>query len=558
MRFAGKIAVFICALALILTLAPVTAGAEQGGTVVAERASIRTGPSALDPVLAIVPRGTRLAVARKGTSWHMARYGAARGYINAADIKLDGEIEPLKKLYGTAAGEISFRNGPNGFGTGQTAPAGARLELLHYERGWFRAKHESAVGYVRVSGVSGYTIAPPAGHKYAASALKKLILYSAPSARSTAMRNIPLGAGVDVLGFSGDFAYVEYGMDRGYVPLKELRIFFAPRAGEIDEALASVDYTSHTGGKLVDTSVQNYTYAMMRTAIVKLKRRFPRHLAVSSLGKSTAGRDIPLLLVGNPEAPRRVWVDASMHAREHMCTQIVMNQIELLLNNYEKGVFEGKRLRDVLEEVCLYIVPMGNPDGVELCQRGLTSVYDPALRAYLRELNLGSDDFSRWKANIRGVDLVSNFDAKWAEKATAALDPAPYGYKGEKPLSEVESRLCAEFIASIGFDITISYHAVGGELYWWFGQEGERQDRDFDIAMGFADLTGYTLISKERSLTDSAGLKDWAIQTFRQPGITVELGPVTTIAPIPIGDFFQIWERNKFVLWHAANLFAER
>ncbi len=550
-------AALMCWLSLAIVLASASSASPVlGGTVAAERAAIRMGPSALDPAVIEVQKGARLVVARKGTSWHLVRYGAIQGYIGADDMIIDGEISPLKKLYGTALRPISFRIKPNGRGMGYSAPEGVQLELVHYERGWFRAKHEEAVGFVKASELTGYSLSPPAGHKYAATALKKLILYSGPGVRSTALRNIPFGASLNVLDASSKFANVAYGKDRGFVKLDEIRIFFATSTGEIDATRVSADFADHPNGKIVNTGVQNFTYAMMNDAIKKLKKRFPEYLAVSSLGTSTAGRDIPLLLLGNPEAPRRVWVDVSMHAREHMCTQIVMNQIELLLNNYETGVFEGKRLRDTLSNVCLYIVPMGNPDGVELCQRGLSSVKDKALREYLRTINMGSDDFSRWKANIRGVDLVSNFDAKWAEKETVADSPAPYGYKGTHPLSEVESRLCAELIASVGFNMTISYHAVGGELYWWFGQEGARQDRDFLIVMDFADLTGYSLISKERSLTDSAGLKDWAIQTFHTPGITVELGPVTSIAPIQIGDFLQIWERNKFVLWHAANLFG--
>ena len=556
MRITKRIEAFAFALMLLSAFIPASAASELGGTVIVERAYVRTGPSALDPAVVEIPIGTRIAVTREGTSWHMVRFGAFQGYVSSSAMRLDGEKAPLKKLYGTAVHQTSLRVKPNGGGAGYSAPQGALLELIHYEQGWFRAKFEENVGYLRASELTGYSLSPPAGYKYAATALKKLILYSAPGERSTALSNIPVGAGLDVLDVSSAFANVAYGNARGFVKLNEIRIFFASRAVEIDETRLSIDYADHAKGKIVNTGVQNFTYSMMKDAIVRLKRRFPEYLAVSSLGTSTAGRDIPLLLVGDPQAPRRIWVDVSMHAREHMCTQIVMNQIELLLNNYESGVFEGKRLRDTLKKVCLFIVPMGNPDGVELCQRGLSSVSDPALREYLRNMNLGSEDFSRWKANGRGVDLVSNFDAKWAEKATTAESPAPYGYKGTHPLSEVESRLCAEFIAAVGFDMTISYHAVGGELYWWFGQEGARQDRDFLIAMDFADLTGYSLISKERSLTDSAGLKDWAIQTFHRPGITVELGPVTSIAPVPIGDFLQIWERNKFVLWHAANLFG--
>ncbi len=68
------------------------------------------------------------------------RFGAVKGYISASDMRLDGEIAPLKKLYGTALRKTRFRIKPNGIGAGYSAPEGARLELIHYERGWFRAK----------------------------------------------------------------------------------------------------------------------------------------------------------------------------------------------------------------------------------------------------------------------------------------------------------------------------------------------------------------------------------------------------------------------------------
>lgn len=54
-------------------------------------------------------------------------------------------------------------------------------------------------------------------------------------------------------------------------------------------------------------------------------------------------------------------------------------------------------------------VPMVNPDGVELCKRGVTSAPKNVRKSLLR-LN-GSDDFRAWKANGRAVDLNVNFDA---------------------------------------------------------------------------------------------------------------------------------------------------
>lgn len=305
-----------------------------------------------------------------------------------------------------------------------------------------------------------------------------------------------------------------------------------------------------TQGKFVNTRAV-YTYARLMNDINKLASRYPSFVKVYTLGLSTAGRKIPLLVVGSPQAQNRIWVDASLHAREYMTTQIVMNQLEFILGNAKTGVFEGKRLLDVLQTTALHVAPMLNPDGVELSQRGIKTAPEE-LREQLLLLN-GGKNFRQFKANINGVDLNRNFPAGY--DALPLTAPGYAEYKGPSYLSEAETRLAAGYLQSLPFRMSVSYHCVGGEIYWYYGQDPAASARDLEIATGLSQLTGYSLVPLSRS-TVGGGLKDFVVSTLKIPAVTMELRSPRP-APIPGRYFKRIWKENAFVLWHLINLFGD-
>ena len=69
-------------------------------------------------------------------------------------------------------------------------------------------------------------------------------------------------------------------------------------------------------------------------------------------------------------------------------------------------------------------------------------------------------DFNVFKANIRGVDLNNNFDAKFGTDPRYAKAPSAHGYNGVVPESEPESKLLAELARFLNPDFTISFHRV--------------------------------------------------------------------------------------------------
>ena len=74
----------------------------------------------------------------------------------------------------------------------------------------------------------------------------------------------------------------------------------------------------------------------------------------------------------------------------------------------------------------------------------------------------------------------------------------------------------------------------------------------------FADLmseeTGYPL-DGDYTAVDAAGYKDWAVYKMGVPAITIETGAESgrsIINPVPISRFYDIWARNKDVVYATA------
>jgi murein tripeptide amidase MpaA len=78
---------------------------------------------------------------------------------------------------------------------------------------------------------------------------------------------------------------------------------------------------------------------------------------VHDLGSTVDGRDINLVVVGNPAAAKKVWVIARQHPGESMAEWFVEGMIDALLDP------SNPIARQLLQHAAFYIVPNMNPDG---------------------------------------------------------------------------------------------------------------------------------------------------------------------------------------------------
>jgi len=142
-----------------------------------------------------------------------------------------------------------------------------------------------------------------------------------------------------------------------------------------EDALAAARLMlKHPTGGVVDVSKATYSHSELASDLEFLSKIYPRYFTYTSIGKSVAGRDIYVGVLGDPNAPRQVVVTAAIHAREYLTALLVMKQLEFYLSNYTTGSFGGIPYSTLFSECCFYILPMVNPDGVMLAQEGLTSL----------------------------------------------------------------------------------------------------------------------------------------------------------------------------------------
>ncbi len=245
-----------------------------------------------------------------------------------------------------------------------------------------------------------------------------------------------------------------------------------------------------------------YTYSRLLKDIKELRNCGAE---TGFIGLTECGRKIPYVKIGSGKG-KRVIVTGAIHARENLTARLVTEQAKYALNCRN---FNGT----------IYFIPMVNPDGAVLVESGADAFGD--MRKELIALNDGSTDFSLWKANVSGVDLNVNFDARWGMGRQNVWTAGKENYVGAKPFSAAETAALRDFTLKVMPDCTISYHAKGQELYWFFHQFEPAKTRDRRMAEFLNRKLGYLLGT---DFTDSAGgYKDWCIEKLNIPAFTLEI-----------------------------------
>ena len=276
----------------------------------------------------------------------------------------------------------------------------------------------------------------------------------------------------------------------------------------------------------------------------QLEQAFPA-ARVFRAGKSALGKEIPALGMGRLKNAS-LFVGAT-HGEEWLTSLLLMRFAWEIAAAWTD---EAPSFAGVTREKGLIIVPMLNPDGVEIALDGprkagpFRDQTEPLYRA----------NGGKWQANARGVDLNHNFDAGWnilreMETVSGITGPAATRYGGPYPHSEPETRGIINLIYAFQPRRLYSFHSQGEEIFWEYG--GLQVPQAESIARALSALSGYTLVQNS-GLASHGGLKDWFIQEFRRPGFTIEIGKGEN--PLPIEDLEPIYGRLLPLLTAAAFL----
>ena len=200
---------------------------------------------------------------------------------------------------------------------------------------------------------------------------------------------------------------------------------------------------------IVQTNVP-ITAESCQEMILQITRTYP--FCRSELLATTAfQRPIRTLVIGN--GPRKVIYTAAHHANEWITALILLKFAEELAEAIrEGGKVYGVDARTIVDAATIYMVPLVDPDGVDL----VVGAIEPGQIQYETARAL-ADNYPTipfpegWKANLLGVDLNLQYPAGWLQAREikfsqgfigAASQPSPYNCSSRAAMSLSISMVC--------------------------------------------------------------------------------------------------------------------
>ncbi len=117
---------------------------------------------------------------------------------------------------------------------------------------------------------------------------------------------------------------------------------------------------------IVSTNIP-YHSGILKQNLSLLLRTYP-FLNVQTVGNSVLGKPIYVIKLGR--GPNKVFYSASIHANEWITTPILMKFVEDYCMAYtQNSSIYGSSIRNLFNSSSIYIMPMVNPDGVDLVTR---------------------------------------------------------------------------------------------------------------------------------------------------------------------------------------------
>ena len=204
---------------------------------------------------------------------------------------------------------------------------------------------------------------------------------------------------------------------------------------------------------------------------------------VEDLGNTLDGRDLNLVVVGNPEAAKKVWIIARQHPGESMAEWLVEGSLNALLDP------ANPIARAILDRAVIYVVPNMNPDG---------SV----------------------RGNLRTNAAGANLNREWM---TPSLETSPEVYYVKKKIEEVGCDLFLDIHGDEGLPYVF---VAGSEMLEGFSDQQMREQTAFVESFCAASPDFQTKFGYEASKYNEDLLKlasKYIGHTYKCVSLTLEL-----------------------------------
>lgn len=205
-----------------------------------------------------------------------------------------------------------------------------------------------------------------------------------------------------------------------------------------------------------------HNYAEMTSEISSVVSANSSIASQRVIGTSYEGRNIVAIKISDnvatDESEPEVLFTHHQHAREHLTVEMAL----YLLKELTSGYATDARVRNMVDNREIWIIPDVNPDGGE---------YDIVTGRYFkwrknRQVNPG---------HLDGTDLNRNWAYQWGCCGGSSTTPSSDTYRGTAPESAPEVKVVADFVRSrvVGgtqqIKAAIDFHTYGELVLWPFG-----------------------------------------------------------------------------------------
>lgn len=247
-----------------------------------------------------------------------------------------------------------------------------------------------------------------------------------------------------------------------------------------------------------------YDYCRTFSALKRLVCRYKGLVRFCETGTSFKKRNIPAMVLGRGD--KKILAVGSIHGREYVTTGYLLRCVEEYAMCYVgDSEIKGYDLKEILREYSFYVVPMINPDSVEIAlsqDKPLHTMENFCAYVY--------------KENARGVNLNANFPYKWEEVPQSR-------YRGGSPASEPETVFLINLCRKHKFLKAFSFHIRGGCVYWRDSGNGIIKG-DCEVVQKLALRCGLRVCPVTERVEDySGGFENWFRCAFKRPAFCIEL-----------------------------------
>jgi len=272
------------------------------------------------------------------------------------------------------------------------------------------------------------------------------------------------------------------------------------------------------------TSYQYYTYQNMTDLLLELYTNNSDIMHLESLGKTYENRNIWLVKISDnvdqDEKEPGVLLMGAHHGNEKPSYEVLIYFIKHVIKNYRENntdndndgeinedIIDGfdndldglidedpseERVREVVNNTQIFLIPMVSPDGVEADTRKNCVP------------NYGSFGL-RNKITSYGVNLNRNYDYKWNYQFLFPLRfgifdiwDKSFNYRGPKAFSENETKAVKNLVEKSNISISLSYHSYSEVMFYpWMHTSRTNPHEEIFLSVGenMSKINKYELLA---------------------------------------------------------------